>query len=668
MHAGRQDVPLLRREWRTDVRNVFDTQVAAGFAGRRAQLGYEALLGELLGVRLRKSASFTRWDQRPLSEEQVGYAREDVLHLLQLTDALQERARGPRPAGLGPRRVAGAGGRHRRARRRRAVRAAAARQRPRPRPARRRARARGLARGDRPRAGPPGLVGPPGRAARRDRQAPAAVGRAPRPDPRPARGHPAAPRAGDRRGRPARPRAAADPRRGRAPAAARARRRAADRARGGDRARPGRPGGARLRAARLARGPAEGRHRARATAPRTPTCARCRAGAARSSATSCSPCSTGGAPCASAAGAGSRSRRYRRAAMRRRPLALAATVARRRVRRRGLRLRRRRRRRPPGPGGDDHQGRRAARTSRCAGRSPPPGRRTAFDGDGAVDLKAGRARLELGTQLPAAGRRTGQHRLRRRRRLRPHRRPGRPAHRRPRLGQGRPRPRPPAPGGADLGALQGLAAGGDPSQVLALLALAGDSKEVGSERVDGVRRATTPGAWTPTRSRRSPTPTCAARCSASASARSRSTPGSTTRAASAARACASPPTAPACRSASTSTADLSAYGLRVDAAPPAGRLRRHGDRRDRGQAALRRLTRQRRAHAARGVAGQRAQQPVAAGPAQRDLERPAPAEGGHVRRSAARGARAVRRPRGRGRPGRSSSGGSARGPARTDAR
>ena len=44
MHAGRQDVALLRRVWDTDVRNVFDTQVAAGFAGLRAQLGYEALL------------------------------------------------------------------------------------------------------------------------------------------------------------------------------------------------------------------------------------------------------------------------------------------------------------------------------------------------------------------------------------------------------------------------------------------------------------------------------------------------------------------------------------------------------------------------------------------------------------------------------------------------
>src|ERR687888_199461 len=89
VHAGRQDVALLRREWSTDVNALFDTQVAGGFAGLRAQLGYEALLHEMVGVRLRKSASFTRWDTRPLSEEQVGYAREDVLHLLELTDALQ---------------------------------------------------------------------------------------------------------------------------------------------------------------------------------------------------------------------------------------------------------------------------------------------------------------------------------------------------------------------------------------------------------------------------------------------------------------------------------------------------------------------------------------------------------------------------------------------------
>src|SRR5215207_7089534 len=89
LHAGRQDVALLRREWDTEIHGIFDTQVAAGFAGLRAQLGYEALLNEMVAVRLRKSASFTRWDTRPLSAEQVGYAREDVLHLMELADALQ---------------------------------------------------------------------------------------------------------------------------------------------------------------------------------------------------------------------------------------------------------------------------------------------------------------------------------------------------------------------------------------------------------------------------------------------------------------------------------------------------------------------------------------------------------------------------------------------------
>jgi ribonuclease D len=93
LHAGRQDVGLLRRLWRCEIRNVFDTQVAAGFAGMRAQLSYEGLLREMLDVRLRKTASFTRWDRRPLSPEQLEYAREDVLHLLALAEALQERLR-----------------------------------------------------------------------------------------------------------------------------------------------------------------------------------------------------------------------------------------------------------------------------------------------------------------------------------------------------------------------------------------------------------------------------------------------------------------------------------------------------------------------------------------------------------------------------------------------
>jgi ribonuclease D len=91
LHAGRQDVALLRRVLATDVSNVFDTQVAAGFAGLGAQSSYDSLLGEVLRVRLAKSASFTRWERRPLSAEQLSYAREDVEHLLELACELERR-------------------------------------------------------------------------------------------------------------------------------------------------------------------------------------------------------------------------------------------------------------------------------------------------------------------------------------------------------------------------------------------------------------------------------------------------------------------------------------------------------------------------------------------------------------------------------------------------
>jgi ribonuclease D len=94
VHAGRQDVAILRREWRTEVTNVFDTQVAAGFAGFSAQAGYSGLLHDVLRIRLPKTASFTRWDARPLTEEQLRYAKGDVEHLLPLADEIRSRLTG----------------------------------------------------------------------------------------------------------------------------------------------------------------------------------------------------------------------------------------------------------------------------------------------------------------------------------------------------------------------------------------------------------------------------------------------------------------------------------------------------------------------------------------------------------------------------------------------
>jgi ribonuclease D len=91
VHAGRQDIALLRRCAKTEVTRIFDTQIAAGFAGLSAQAGYDTLLREVLGVRVQKTASYTRWDRRPLDTEQLAYAREDVLHLLDLASELAAR-------------------------------------------------------------------------------------------------------------------------------------------------------------------------------------------------------------------------------------------------------------------------------------------------------------------------------------------------------------------------------------------------------------------------------------------------------------------------------------------------------------------------------------------------------------------------------------------------
>ena len=152
------------------------------------------LLHEMVGVRLRKSASFTRWDTRPLSDEQVGYAREDVLHLLQLADALQDTPARPRPAGLGAGGVPLPGGCLRRARARHDLPPPAARELARALPARGGLRARALARGDRARDRPPRPQRARRRGARRGGQAPARLARAPGPDPRAQREHAAPPR------------------------------------------------------------------------------------------------------------------------------------------------------------------------------------------------------------------------------------------------------------------------------------------------------------------------------------------------------------------------------------------------------------------------------------------------------------------------------------------
>lgn len=84
MHACGEDLEVLDVMTGTTPHWVFDTQLAAAFAGRRFSLGYRELVATLLDLTLDKGETRSNWLRRPLSPSQLHYAALDVLYLLPL--------------------------------------------------------------------------------------------------------------------------------------------------------------------------------------------------------------------------------------------------------------------------------------------------------------------------------------------------------------------------------------------------------------------------------------------------------------------------------------------------------------------------------------------------------------------------------------------------------
>lgn len=93
LHAAEQDLLLVHNISGLLPQNVFDTQIAAGFAGFGYPLGYGKLVSQLLGVNLDKTESYTDWLNRPLTESQISYALDDAQYLLPVYDHLCEKLR-----------------------------------------------------------------------------------------------------------------------------------------------------------------------------------------------------------------------------------------------------------------------------------------------------------------------------------------------------------------------------------------------------------------------------------------------------------------------------------------------------------------------------------------------------------------------------------------------
>lgn len=88
-HDAEYDVLILKREYDFEFRSLFDTRVAAAVLGSTAP-GLASVLEDRFGVKLDKSQQRSDWSQRPLSRQQIAYARLDTRFLLPLMDEQEE--------------------------------------------------------------------------------------------------------------------------------------------------------------------------------------------------------------------------------------------------------------------------------------------------------------------------------------------------------------------------------------------------------------------------------------------------------------------------------------------------------------------------------------------------------------------------------------------------
>lgn len=85
-HAASQDLPSLR-ELALEPATIFDTELAARLLGHD-HVGLAAVVEETLGITLKKEHSAADWSTRPLPDSWLDYAALDVLHLVDVRDAL----------------------------------------------------------------------------------------------------------------------------------------------------------------------------------------------------------------------------------------------------------------------------------------------------------------------------------------------------------------------------------------------------------------------------------------------------------------------------------------------------------------------------------------------------------------------------------------------------
>jgi len=90
LHAARQDIEIFFHQGGVIPSPLFDSQIAAMVCGFGDAASYETLTRKLARADVDKSARFTDWSRRPLSQRQLEYALADVTHLRTIYEALKK--------------------------------------------------------------------------------------------------------------------------------------------------------------------------------------------------------------------------------------------------------------------------------------------------------------------------------------------------------------------------------------------------------------------------------------------------------------------------------------------------------------------------------------------------------------------------------------------------
>ena len=91
LHSARQDIEVIYQSAGAMPESIFDTQIAAALLGFPAQIGYAGLVKELFNVEIHKMHTRADWSKRPLRDEFLDYAAEDVEYLPRACEILSAR-------------------------------------------------------------------------------------------------------------------------------------------------------------------------------------------------------------------------------------------------------------------------------------------------------------------------------------------------------------------------------------------------------------------------------------------------------------------------------------------------------------------------------------------------------------------------------------------------